>query len=117
MQQVGALAPEQLGRGEIQFVNQPVAVEAEIADRGEVVQLGVVVPRRFQCRLRRAQILILDLEFDLMQVQIMHQSLGLIASGCRESLLSIADETNQIGPLEILGTDPSYLWLRSLRVK
>ena len=64
--QLLAVGVEQLGPGEVDFLNEAVFVEGDVAQRGEVVEIDVAVAIGFEMPLRRPQLLVLLFQFALM---------------------------------------------------
>ena len=74
--QSGALHADQARAGEVGLRNRSIAVEGEVAHGGEVVEVGVAFQRGFHLRPRKAQLLVLHLQFDLVHLQFVDELLG-----------------------------------------
>ncbi len=61
--------------------NMPGIVDRAVANRGQVIQVGVVQPRGIQRILGLAQLIVLHLQFDLVDAQLMHGALQVLGRG------------------------------------
>ena len=75
--QARALDTQQRGAGQVDLGDAVGAIECDIADRCEIVQLGVAVARVFERLLGLAQLTVLHLELNLVDVQLVEQVLRL----------------------------------------
>ena len=75
LDQSGPFDPQQAGRGEVGLADQSLAVEGQVAHRGEIVEVAVF----FQPRLRLVpgllEFLVLHLQLDLVDLQFVNQAL------------------------------------------
>ena len=87
--QAGALQSQQTRPGEIHPADRPVAIECHVADGREVVEVGVTFHPRLQFCPRPLQLFVLQLQLDLMNLQLVDQTLHVfrcgLASGLRPS--------------------------------
>jgi hypothetical protein len=71
----GALEVEQARTGEVRLSNHAITLQREVAHGGEVVDVGVAGYRRFHLRPRVPQFLVLQLQFDLVDLQFVKEPL------------------------------------------
>ena len=74
-EQPGAHDPEEGSAGEVHGTDGPIAVDSNVADRGEIVEVGILFQSRFQIVPGSAQLFILHLQFDLVDLQFVKESL------------------------------------------
>ncbi len=67
--------PSKPGDGQVGFQDQPLLTEGVKADRRQIIKVEIARPRSFQFSLRTAQLLVLQLQFDLVHAQIVDQPL------------------------------------------
>ena len=66
--QVAALDAEQLGRGKVRSEDLTAAIEGEVGDRGEVVEVAVFFCQCLHLGTGALKFLILHLQFDLVDL-------------------------------------------------
>ena len=73
--QPGALQFEQARPGEIRLADIAFPAEGKVADRREVIELGVALQSRLQFRPRPLELLVLHLQLDLVHLQLVDEPL------------------------------------------
>jgi hypothetical protein len=73
MDQVSACRPQELGSGKVHLLNDPFASEGQIADRRKIIEFGVSPLGFLQRSLAPLELLVLDLQFCLIDVHLMEQ--------------------------------------------
>jgi len=73
--QQGALTSQEAGAGEVGLDDRPAGVEADEAGRREIVELEVAVLQRFRLLPRIDQLIVLHLQFDLVDLQFVDEPL------------------------------------------
>jgi hypothetical protein len=71
--QVSPRHSQKLGSGKIHFLNDSLAVECQIADGRKVIELGVSAPGFLQGQLASPELLVLNLQFRLVDVHLVQQ--------------------------------------------
>ena len=71
-----ALHSQQARSGEVRAADRPVPRQGEIAHGGKVVEVSVLCHRRLQPGPRLQQLLLLHLQFDLLNLQFVDEMLG-----------------------------------------
>ena len=74
--QLASLDAEELRGRQVALPDDTLSVERQIAHGGEVVELDVAVPRMGEVRLHAPKLFVLDLQLDLVDLQLRHQSVG-----------------------------------------
>ena len=99
--QPGAFRPQHARPGQVQLADRPVAAKGHVAHRGKIVELGVALQPRFHLRPRPAQLLILHLQFDLVDLQFVQEAqfFGL----CRSTGVGLAGSQPLFCPAALLG--------------
>jgi hypothetical protein len=77
-QQTGALEAEQARAGEVRLGNHAITLQREVGHGGEVVDVGVAGYRRFHLGPRVPQFLVLQLQFDLVDLQFVQEPLRFV---------------------------------------
>ena len=75
-----SLFPQQLSAEEVDFCDQRLAGKSEITDGGKVVKIHIAIAGFLQGDLSLAQVLVLQLQFDLVHLEFMQEFLS--SSNC-----------------------------------
>ena len=67
--------PSRLAPARFSLADGPVPIQGEIADRGEIVEVGVFLQQRLHLVLGVLEFLVLHLQFDLVDLQFVEQPL------------------------------------------
>ena len=113
MTPVGAQHP---GGGQIRFHNHSMTVQRQIANRRKIIQRTIPVSRRFELLLRPAQLLILHLQFDLIDLQLVHQPLDILHGHVANFLTGTPQKrlgslAQHVGLLDIIFSCMAWLYL------
>ncbi len=81
--QAGPVGAEQRGRGEVRFQYEAGLIQGAIADRSEIVEVEVARARRVEHELEPAQLLVLHLELDLVDLELVQDGVGRGSRGAR----------------------------------
>ena len=73
--QRGADDAQQAGPGQIGFADASLAIEGQVAHRGEIVEIGDLFQHRLQLTARARQFRVLHLQLDLVDLQLIEQPL------------------------------------------
>ena len=63
---------------QIGLLNRALSIQREVAGRGKIVEIHITIARRFECQLSPAQLLVLHLQLDLMDLQLLHELLHVL---------------------------------------
>ena len=74
--QLRSVRTDQSGTGQIGFGNCPFTVECQVADRGKIVKGAVFLRLRFRFAPGTPEFVVLHLQLNLMDLQLVDQSLG-----------------------------------------
>ena len=87
LQQAGSFDPQQAGRGEVRLLNRPLTVEGQVAHRGEIVEVAVLLQPRLHLVPGVLEFLVLHLQLDLVDLQFVDHApqvgVGLVRSRFR----------------------------------
>ena len=73
--QPGTIHPQQARAGQINLMDRPVAAKGHVAHGGKIVELRVALKPRLHLRPRLAQLLVLHLQLDLVDLQFVEEPL------------------------------------------
>ena len=63
---------------QIGFHNRAVRIHRKMADRGKIIEVHIAVARRFELQLGPAELVVLHLQLDLVDLQLMHHALNFL---------------------------------------
>ena len=91
------LDTEHAGGGEVDIPDQARVIHRHVAHRGEIVEVGIPVARELHDLLRLAQLAVLRLQLDLVNLQLMEQSFMLEGNlAGRRALFQRPDALDQL---------------------